>query len=907
MKEWLNKKAESERNVLILAFLIPFVIMVGVSIYHGIYPFGDQCILHIDMYHQYCPFTVEFLNKLRSGSSLMYSWNLGIGSDFVALYAYYLASPLNWLIVLCPKSFVIEFMTLLIWIKIALCGTTFAYYLRRHYQTKSLNVLLFATFYALSGFTCAYNWDIMWLDGIWLAPLIILGLERLVNEKKCGMYYVTLALSIFSNYYISIMICIFLVFYYFILLMEKTGKKEVIKTTFRFGIYSLLAGGTSAILLIPEIKVLAVSGSGGIEFPTAIKWYFSSLSEMARSCIGVTVATTEGDWPNLYAGCAVLLLIFLYILNRKISWKKKVKRLLFLAFFLVSFSNNILTFFWHGLDFPDGLPSRQAYLYIFLLLTVCYETVHYAKGNRPIHVGISLIAGTLLVLAFALFTDHKLVTMDSLVVTAVLLGAYALVFLFYIRKDKTFKMIGCIFAFILVITESTMNLESTSLETTSRASYTANLAAYQTLMDKTAATDSSFYRTDKYNRLTKNESCLTDYRSASIFSSLMNINVADFYRSVGMEGGKNFYCYSGATPLLSAMLSVKYLMTDSAKEESPFRTLVGTENGINLYENKYTLPLGYVVSPDLERKWDSGWGTPISVQNRMAKQLGATDDLYIPIDTKVENGKTTVTVSQDSYVIGHYTDNGATTITASYGDKTRTFSKADHIFLLDLGWCKAGTTITLTPTDSNILQMQAYRLNMDSMNTAFNKLNEQTMKLQSYSSTSVKGSIDVKTPGDLVLSIPKEEGWSAYIDGKPVKMNAFCKAFISLPMTVGTHQIELRYRTPGIVPGALISLTCLALFAGLMLLSYRKKKYMPEAVEDNSAIDEGDVIEDCVTKEDKNEIECKEITNVMEETENHDAMSDVALKEENEIALAEKTNTQEIENKIEIDELEKQF
>ena len=830
MKEWLNKKAESERNILLLAFLVPFAIMLGVCIYHGMYPFGNQCILHIDMYHQYCPFTAEFLNKLRSGSSLMYSWNLGIGSDFIALYAYYLASPMNWLVFLCPKAFVIEFMTILILIKIGLCGTTFAFYLRRHYQTKSLNVILFAVFYALSGFTCAYNWDIMWLDGVWLAPLVILGLERLVNEKKCGMYYVTLALSIFSNYYISIMICIFLVFYYFILLLEKTGKKEVIKTTFRFGLYSLLAGGTSAILLIPEIKVLAVSGSGGIEFPRVVKWYFSALSELARSCIGVTVTTTEGDWPNLYCGCAVLILIFLYILNRQISWKKKIKRLLFLAFFLVSFSNNILTFFWHGLDFPDGLPSRQTFLYAFLLLTVCYETVHYAKGNRPIHVGIALIAGSLFVLAFAIFTDNKLVTINSFVITVVLLGAYALVFLFYIRIDKGFKTIGCVFAFILVITEASVNLDSTSLETTSRTAYTGNLEAYQTLMDKTAAKDSSFYRTDKYNRLTKNESCLTNYRSASIFSSLMNISVADFYRAVGMEGGKNFYCYNGATPLLSAMLSVKYIMTDMGTENSPLRTLIDSHNGINLYENKYTLPLGFMVSGDLERTWDYAWGTPISVQNRLAKQLGAKEDLFTPIDTKVENQKTTVTVTEDSYVIGHYSDNGATTVTVDYGNKKRTFSKTDHVYLLDLGWCKAGTTLTLTPTDSDLFQLQAYKMNLDSMNTCFNKLNEQTMKLESYSSTSVKGSVDVKTEGKLVFSIPKEDGWSAYVDGKSVPMDKFCKTFISIPLKTGTHQIELRYRTPGIVPGALISLTCIALFVALMFLAKRKKKSEPELI-----------------------------------------------------------------------------
>ena len=117
----------------VMAFFIPFVICVIICIGNGVYPFGDNCILHIDMYHQYCPFFTEFLNKLRTGGSLQYSWNLGLGSDFVSLYAYYLASPLNFLIVLCPKRFVIEFMTLLILVKIAASGLSFFWFLKYHF------------------------------------------------------------------------------------------------------------------------------------------------------------------------------------------------------------------------------------------------------------------------------------------------------------------------------------------------------------------------------------------------------------------------------------------------------------------------------------------------------------------------------------------------------------------------------------------------------------------------------------------------------------------------------------------------------------------------------------------------------------------------------------------------------
>ena len=98
-------KRKQSRIMYLCAFGLPVLISILICICRGVYPFGRNCILHIDMYHQYEPFFTEFLDKLRNGSSLMYSYRLGLGSDFISLFAYYLASPLNWLVVLCPSSF----------------------------------------------------------------------------------------------------------------------------------------------------------------------------------------------------------------------------------------------------------------------------------------------------------------------------------------------------------------------------------------------------------------------------------------------------------------------------------------------------------------------------------------------------------------------------------------------------------------------------------------------------------------------------------------------------------------------------------------------------------------------------------------------------------------------------------
>ena len=234
------------------AFLLPFLACLVMCVVDGVFPFGDRCILHVDMYHQYCPFFTEFADKLKHGGNLQYSWRIGLGSDFVALYAYYLASPLNWLLLIWPKHWIIEFMTLAILVKIAV-----HYGLRNAdgdiAEIDGMRALVFSTAYAMSGFVAAYSWNIMWMDVIALTPFVIWGLERLVKEGKSSLYYVTLAICILSNYYISIMLCMFLVIYFgWLFFGIRKGRAVAFG---RFALYSLLAGGTGAVLMLPEMLI----------------------------------------------------------------------------------------------------------------------------------------------------------------------------------------------------------------------------------------------------------------------------------------------------------------------------------------------------------------------------------------------------------------------------------------------------------------------------------------------------------------------------------------------------------------------------------------------------------------------------------------------------------------------------
>ena len=823
----MKRFAQSKAFPYIAAFGLPFFICVIICIGNGVYPFGDNCILHIDMYHQYCPFFTEFLNKLQSGGSLQYSWNLGLGSDFVSLYAYYLASPLNFLILLCPKSHVIEFMTLLIILKISASGLTFFLYIRHHYKlvgkdgrmhkNQVIPAIVFSTAYALSGFVAAYSWDIMWMDCIALFPLIMIGLERLVQEKKAGLYYITLALCIFCNYYISIMICIFLVFAFVLLFFsQKKGKGGAV---LRFGWYSLLAGASSAILLLPEIAVLSVSGSAEGGFPKTAEFYFNILAELGRGAAVTSVYTGNDHWPNLYAGAFSLFLVWIYVLNRRISWKEKVPRIAMLAFFLVSFAENQLDYIWHGMHFPQALPGRQSFLYSFVLLSMGFAAVRKRKGTKIWHIAVAAIVSMMLLLLSGWYGDETVTEPVSLVITALFICVYAVTFVLTKITGKKRRLAFAQFAVFVAVAELAINMAATGFGTTSRVAYTEKQTDYENLLETAKEdneeTGSGFYRVEDTERKTKNDDSLYGYASATIFSSLMNLDVSHLFQSLFMEGGKNFYCYNGATPLSSSLFSVKYMLSDSALEESPYRTLIGGSGSSFLYRNNYSLPLGFVMDEQAIANWTSSTADRMASLNSLTSALGAEGQMLYPATCVADAnaGDTTIDIAEDGYYYADYVSCTSDTLTVNRSDGwTKQYSKTSHRYLIELGECKAGDEIHILNSNMESIEFQVYQLNEKVVQQAFDTLNAQTMQLTDMTDRKIEGKIQVQNAGRLILSVPADEGWTLYVDGKETEIEPLADALAGVHLEKGSYTIKLCYTTPGLKVGAGISLGAVILF-----------------------------------------------------------------------------------------------
>lgn len=824
------------RAVYIMAFIVPLIIMLAIYIMRGIYPFGDSVYLRSDMYHQYAPFFSNLWDKIRNGGSLQYSWDIGMGSNFLALYGYYLSSPINWFIALFPKKNLLEIMDYIIMIKIALSSFTFTYYLCKHRGKISITAAIFGLFYALSGFTTAYSWNIMWLDSVVLLPLIVLGLERLVKEHKGLLYTITLGLAILSNYYIAIMICISMVIYFFVLIISENlgNKKNYMKSIFCFIGYSLLAGGVASVLLLPEMAALQYTASSDFSFPKVMTRYFSFFAMFKRHLINVDVHLGLEHHPNIYCGVASFVLVPLFVMSKKISKKEKITKMIALFIFLTAFNMNIPNFIWHGFHFPNSLPCRQSFIYVFLILEICYEAAVNIRDYSE-----KQLAGSMWdVLLFLMYIGNSLGDKDidfrSIYLSGIFIVIYVL-FFFFIKKWKQYTSYFLVAIFAIAIVEVTMNTEKTGYGTTVRSAYLKDYEGVSTVINDVEKNDTSFYRIHKYKGYrSKNDATWNNFHSTSTFSSTAYAGLTSFYGSLGLEHSTNAYALNGATPLIYSILNVKYLLTNEHMPDNDIFTYYSGNDGEFLYKNEYALPLAYMVPGDIDENLLYTVETnPFNVQNNFIYHATGIDNVMTPISYDENGTKVTITPDKNMFVYVYVQNKNIETIYGYINSDSYNFTGVNHGRTLDIGYVEAGSTISLTPSDSEkgSLRPLVYAVDEDKFKEAMTKLSAGGLNVTSYSDTRITGTITADKSGLMFTSIPYDKSWTVYVDGTPVSTQKVGDAFLAVELSAGTHTIEMKFTAGNYKAGLVISIISFIIIGSLVFF---RIKFKTEITEENA-------------------------------------------------------------------------
>lgn len=845
-----------QRNKLILAaFCLPVILMLLAFLVMGIYPAGENQIAVIDMYHQYVPFLGELQSKLQSGGSLFYTWNGAGGSNFWNLLAYYGGSPLNLILVLFPKKFLMEGVTLILLLKIGLAGSTMAVYLRaivweKDKRSADISLVGFATLYALCSYVMAYYWCIMWMDAVALLPLCILGLHKILDGRSGVFYTVCLALVVFINYYMAIMVCIFILFYYPVLYFIKVQGESAghfFKTTGRAVGYSLLGVLMSAVMLLPTWMSMQSTYYISADMPEKTELYNDLLDILNQMLPNAELTYREG-LPNLYCGMFVVILLVFYWISRTIPLREKLLNGAFLVFLIFSLNINKLDFIWHGFHFPNQLPYRYTFMICFLLIAMAYQVFQRVDEIRVNHLWILLAAGGgYYLLAQKILTEH-IKDLDLFVYSGLAwLALYVAILLLY-KKGRLPKNLLLILTVILLTCEMASNT-CTSIDqvgTTQRSNYYANETDIAKLVKKTEGTDDRFGRTEMNDNYILNCPAMYHYKGISQFSSSLNANATALMEHIGVEGApdKNRFNYNQTDPVTNAMLNIRYLIGKNLPiDDSDFKQIAKSGNS-RLYESIYPLSIGYMTA-DTIRTWNYEQENPFMVLDDYVRAV--TQNKYTSVFTEIEpvdvsaanielsstgdgmwdstlknetkKSKTILTYQAQQtgkqYLFIEADDADAITVSQEKKDD-KIEIRNDCGSIVNLGEMDSGTefTVTIEYKEGKGGSVVSHVCTMDEAvwQDAYKMLSASMLDVTDYGDSCLKGIIDVQEDGVFVTSVPYEAGWKLKVDGHTRESNELIGgAWISTSLSAGEHQIELSFRPPGLIAGLLITLASIGL------------------------------------------------------------------------------------------------
>ncbi len=597
-------------NYCLLAFLIPFV-LIGLGMLLRAASMGTGArfsILYSDAYYQYFPFVKAFRSALLSGDSLLYTWKVGMGTDFIGLYAYYLGSPLNLLSVLIPEAWLMGYYSFMALLRICFASLFFSIFLKKLFGRNDLSIAIFGAFYATCAWVCGYMWNVMWLDTFALLPLVALGTYSLLTQRKFILYSVSLFFSIFINYYVGFFTCIFtlLVFICYEICRCK-GVKQFFTDLGLMALFTLIAIGGTAILSLPTLACLGTTSAGGSEFPTKFSMFIAdeqtwkglwdAMVKVATNTFAATTpnfknAATAGGLPNLYCGVFALVFGFLFFTCKQVKWRDRICALLMLLFLNLSFIIKQLDYIWHGFHFTNEIPNRFSFLYSFVLLYMAYRAWLLRRRFKPWQIASAMVIVTLMLFVSPGYTAYQetlsqpdiLSTLSSLLsggdVTRLvndfpmealfllingllLLGYFGFLLAMSIRtaprgsrKDKKSwhhrlqaRRAVCSLGLAAVLClEFVINAMCFSANFCVQ-----NIAGYPRSEQDTAAIvetmkqreeENAFYRAEATTHNSYNDGALNNYNGISTFSSAANVNITNFLRCLGLSAYKTYNRYA---------------------------------------------------------------------------------------------------------------------------------------------------------------------------------------------------------------------------------------------------------------------------------------------------------------------------------------------------------------------------
>lgn len=791
----LNRLERKKRPYALYAFLWAFLlsafIVVPVMIRDGGYflHYGDFNVQEI-------PFYQLAHDSIQSGNT---GWShlTDLGANFVGSYSFYLlGSPFFWVTVLMPSSWVAYSIGPLLMLKLGCASLTSYIYIRRYVRDKKYAVIG-GVLYAFSGFSVYNIFFFHFHEAMIFFPLLLAALDEYHATKRKGV----VALAVFAcatvNYYFFVGQVVFVVIYYIVKLISKAYRFKPMEYVM-LAVECVIGFGMSMFLLLPSIAAI----TGNYRVSNLINGWKALIYTNTQRYIQIIVSmffpgdvpaknnftpSAGGKWSSvaLYIPMFSMTFAILCMRDKKRSFFRRMMIILIVMAFIPVFNSAFQLL-------NNNYYARWFYMLTLMVIIVTVQSlermkeIRFMRGFLPT-TGITLAIAILIGLtpeetdADAQVSSLKIGLEESPIrfwlFVLVAVGGLALTYALYVinkKKPKFFFTSAALFLSLFVALYAPLYIWAGRVYADRDDEFMINYALNRgkdITLDDIHEVRSDFYETSD------NLGMFWQVPNIQAFHSIVPASLMEFYNTIGVKrdvGSRPSTEFYG----LRALLSVKYLFIEDKEDESPPQTTnlmpgynyINTENGFDIYENQYYIPMGFTYDQYLTIEEFTDLSDKIQhlallkalvlTQDQMEKYAditGYTDGMYLNLNfTHNDNDL------QDEFRPKY---EGFDSITADFiYDNSHYFEEAEKL-------------------RANSCSSFAYT--KEGFTAAFNN----------------KGGDNL-----LFFSVPYDEGWTATVNGEPVDIEKVNVGFMAVRVPGNTEStIKFRYQTPFLKTGCIIA------------------------------------------------------------------------------------------------------
>ena len=839
---FIRRNIETISCIIIISILIFFYIIIK-----KIEPFGNMTLVNCDCASQIYPLMCTFQEKLKSGEGLFYSWHGGMGDGFLPTYFYYLASPINLLVVFLEKGDIRSFINITIFLRIIFAAGAFSCFLSKKFSdsNKRIYIIPISIAYALSGFVYGYYHESMWLDSYMVFPLIMLGYDRLLKEKKAGLYIISLVYSSLCSFYMTFMSGLFLVIWF--LLDNHENKKKFVKDMFYFAISSALAIGMTFFSII--VSYIGVMKTHVDEEPVITHEWFGNIFNIIKyqfTFSNPVNISYSNNCANIYSGVFCICLVLIYLLIKEIKLSDRIKRAILLIFLLVSMNESILNFVWHGLHYQLCIPNRFSYIFIFLMLLTSFEALESAEDIKRTGIGLVIAELSPILCYFFVDFDGIFGSKKTLIISFAIILLYSILTMTHILvKKKIFYCIYAAFMFVEIIANGYMAFSSDLSDTGIYGNVVSSAEALKYELEQN--NDTLLFRSKMIGTTINNIHYMLGINGVESFNSMMNKNLLNFSGKYGLFHTDVSISENGGYEPLDDILGVKYYYSyGEVFLESMGYKAINTKNDVNLYKNENALSMGFAADKDIKNVDPQDWEVMENI-NRLASSMSGTGDVLEEVFPEYEitgegyavqegnldhlyMGLTLNGLSLDPYfkisyniaeagkynIYMNYTDYGVIVIYVN--DEIRRYeftnfggvlalghlNKDDHVSIVVRSESKMADGYTLDAPLT--FELRNMKLSEDGLNSFISSMQERQLKITEISDAYIKGNVNLGEGQVLFTSIPYDKSWHIYENGKELKTEKYANTFLGADIGSGQHELEFKYIPEGFYLGIVVTI-----------------------------------------------------------------------------------------------------